>query len=110
MHKLNKVSKKILELMGEKDITQQKLADSLNMTRQAISNYIRGVSEPDIDTLMRIANILDIDMNEITGFNDVDINKYEEILEETLQGETILDAYDIKELEHVDTKEEPWDK
>ena len=37
--------------------SQQDLADRLCMSRQAISNWERNISEPDIDSITKLSNI-----------------------------------------------------
>ncbi len=48
--------------------TQSELAEKLNVTRQTISSWETGRTEPDIESMTRIAEIFGIDMNELTGF------------------------------------------
>lgn len=47
------------------DMTQSELADKLNMTRQAISRYENGDSFPDVSTLVLIADIFDVGLNDL---------------------------------------------
>ena len=44
-------------------MTQEELAEKLFVTRQTVSNYETGKSQPDIDTLLSIATALDTDIN-----------------------------------------------
>ena len=46
-------------------MTQEELAESLFVTRQTVSNYETGKSNPDIDTIIKIANIFDINVNTV---------------------------------------------
>lgn len=46
-------------------ITQEELAEKLSVTRQAISNWENGKTEPDIETLTKIAQIFDISIDEL---------------------------------------------
>lgn len=46
-------------------ISQEALADKLSVTRQAVSNWELGKTEPDIDTLHRIADALGVTIEEI---------------------------------------------
>ncbi len=43
-----------------RNLTQEALAEQLNVTRQAISNWENDKTKPDIDTLHQIAQILDV--------------------------------------------------
>ncbi|MBR2990397.1 MAG: helix-turn-helix domain-containing protein [Solobacterium sp.] len=49
----------------QKKMTQDTLAEQLHVTRQTISNYENGKSEPDLETLQKLAEILELDMNEV---------------------------------------------
>lgn len=46
-------------------LTQDELAQKINVTRQAVSNWERGCSEPDIQTLIALAEVLQVDANEL---------------------------------------------
>lgn len=48
--------KLLRQLMEENDVTQQNLAESVNVSRQAISQYTNGVTNPDIYTFEKIVN------------------------------------------------------
>lgn len=47
----------------QRGITQEELAQRLFLTRQAISSYETGRTRPDIDMLLKIAEILNTDTN-----------------------------------------------
>lgn len=46
-------------------ITQKELADKAGVTESAISHYIKGDRIPNIATMVRIAKVLNIDLNEL---------------------------------------------
>ena len=46
-------------------LTQAQLAEQLCVTRQTVSNYESGRSKPDIETLLRIAEVLGVDVIEL---------------------------------------------
>ena len=52
----------IKQLRVQRGFSQDALAEKLFVTRQTISNYETGKSQPDIDTLQRIATELDVDL------------------------------------------------
>lgn len=54
------VGKNIKKLRENKKLTQDNLAEKLNVTRQAISNWETEKTQPDIDTLQKIAQILEV--------------------------------------------------
>lgn len=45
--------------------TQDELARKISVTRQAISSWERGRSEPDLQTLTALAQVLNVDVNEL---------------------------------------------
>ena len=49
----------------QKNISQAELAERLYVTRQAVSNWECGKTEPDIETLHKIADILEITIEEL---------------------------------------------
>ena len=55
----------IAELRKQAGMTQQDLADKLNITDKAVSKWERGLSSPDIDTIPRIAGIFGITSEEL---------------------------------------------
>ncbi len=57
------VGKNIKQIRLSKNMTQDSLADALYVTRQTVSNYENGRSRPDLDMLVRIAEIFDTDVN-----------------------------------------------
>ncbi len=58
---MNAVSKNIKKLRLQKNFTQEEMAEKLFVTRQTVSNWENGKSQPDIDTLISIADILNTD-------------------------------------------------
>lgn len=57
------VGKHIKSLRTKKHMTQDELAEKLFVSRQTVSNYETGKSHPDIDTLIKISEIFDTDVN-----------------------------------------------
>lgn len=50
-----------------KGLTQEELANKLNVVRQTVSKWEKGFSVPDADTLQRIADILEVDIKHLLG-------------------------------------------
>ena len=59
------VGKNIKKYREQKGMTQDALAEKLNVTRQALSNWERGKTQPDIDTLQRISEMLEVSVEEL---------------------------------------------
>lgn len=57
------IGKNLKLLRQAKNMTQEELADALFVTRQTVSNYENGRSRPDVDMLIKIAQILQTDVN-----------------------------------------------
>lgn len=55
----------IRTLRVEAKMTQEELASRLHVTRQAISNYERGRTHPDIDQLKDLADIFNVDLESL---------------------------------------------
>lgn len=58
---------KLRKARQENGMTQQTLADKLFVTRQAVSRWENGARYPDIVTLKKISEILNISVDELVG-------------------------------------------
>lgn len=58
---------KIKELRRSKDLTQERLAELLSVSPQAVSRWETGTAMPDISLLIPLANIFDITIDELLG-------------------------------------------
>lgn len=56
------IGKNIKKIRSAKGMSQEELAKALYVTRQTVSNYENSRSKPDIDMLMKIAEILGTDV------------------------------------------------
>ncbi len=61
----NFFGKKLKELRLENGLSQQKLANELGFCNQTISFWETGSREPDLDTLLKIANYFEISVGEL---------------------------------------------
>ena len=67
-------------LRMKKGLSQGELAIRLNVVRQTVSKWEKGVSVPDAETLIKLADLLDTSVNDLLGSNVVpedsnDMNK-----------------------------------
>ena len=63
----NTIGNNIKRLRIKYQMNQELLAERLNIRRQTISSYERGNSVPDIYTLIRIADIFNVTLDELAG-------------------------------------------
>lgn len=70
---------KILELRKNKNLSQESLAEKLNVTRQTISKWELGETSPDIKQAKELSKIFDISLDELVGNKKKDI-QYEKII------------------------------
>lgn len=59
------VAENIRILRTERGLSQEELASALFVTRQTVSNYETGRSEPDLDTLQRICAVLGVELSDL---------------------------------------------
>ena len=59
------VGKKLAQLRKEKNITQMEIADILGVSYQAVSNWERGNSMPDISKLPELVEVLGCTIDEL---------------------------------------------
>lgn len=58
---------RLSRLRRERGLSQRELADALSVTRQAVSNWERGRTVPDVGTLSRVIQVLDTDWDQLCG-------------------------------------------
>ena len=70
MFDTTQIGKRISEFRKAKDMTQYELADKLSISFQAVSNWERGNSMPDISKLPALAEIFGVTIDDIIGKNN----------------------------------------
>lgn len=58
---------RIKELMQEKGVQQQQMAEFLNVSRATIYKYQQGKAEPNIKTLIALADYFDVSLDYLCG-------------------------------------------
>lgn len=86
---LTAISIKIENARKEKGFTQEELAVRLGLSSQAVSKWERGLSIPDIETLLDLTEILDISIDSLLTGNEQNISKTDET------------AYDVATNQHL---------
>ena len=54
-------------LRKEKGFSQEQLAMRLNVVRQTISKWEKGISVPDAELLIQLAEVLDVEVSDLLG-------------------------------------------
>ncbi len=86
-----KIGKFIAECRKEKGLTQEVLAKKLNITKNAVSKWERGLSFPDVSLFKKICSELDISLEElINGEKDNSDNAKEKAMVSVLKAKNKL--------------------
>lgn len=116
------ISRKLKQFRLAAGLTQEQLANELGVTRQALSNWEQGKTEPDLDMLKRICNVLQVDVKELI-YGETEIKSEEagvgKIEEQEIKSEVNLrDISTIKDISTISdirgsgstVTVEPWKK
>lgn len=58
------------QLRAERGMSQQEVADRLGLNKQAVSQYERGVRNPNFEIAEMLADIFNVDLNYLLGYSD----------------------------------------
>ena len=58
---------RLAALRKERGLTQDSIADRLNISAQAVSKWENDLTSPDIDTLIKLSDMLDVTLDELMG-------------------------------------------
>lgn len=88
--------KNIKLLRDEQKISQQKLADTIGMSQSSVNGYENSNIEPDISTLIKIADYFETSVDYIVEHTHIR-RKVEEVSEYALnkREETLIDGYRV---------------
>ena len=79
-----KIGKFIAECRKKNNLTQMQLAEKLNITDRAISKWENGKSMPDSSLMLDLCNELKISVNELLSGEVIEMNNYNEKIEQNL--------------------------
>lgn len=108
MLNMMKVGRKISELRRQQNMTQMELAEKLCISYQAVSNWERGNSMPDISKLPELAQLFGVTIDDLLGETSELIshaaqNRVEEYLEDhEVTAEELAEAAPILKPTQVD--------
>lgn len=72
-----KIGKFIASCRKKQKLTQEQLAEKLNITYKAVNKWECGKSIPDASIMITLCDILDITVNDLLSGELVEINNYE---------------------------------
>lgn len=83
---MNQFAQQLKKLRTQKGLSQEGLAEQLHLSRQAISRWETGETAPDLDTLVKLASIFEVTLDElVTGVKPVNPYEASEEDDENLQ-------------------------
>ena len=62
---MKSIGETIATLRKEKKMTQSDLAQKMNVTDKAVSKWERGISLPDVETISKLADVLEVSVEEL---------------------------------------------
>jgi len=95
MFEMKSIGRKIAMFRKEKNLTQMELADMLNISYQAVSNWERGETMPDISKLPELAQIFNHSIDEIL------CNQQSTKIIENIIGDKIEDEISMEDFKSV---------
>lgn len=92
-------------ILEEKNISQVQLAEALGFTSPAINRWCQHLTQPDMNTIVKIAKFLNVSTDFLLG-NDVEISEKErEIKEKELLKNMLVKNGYMKANEDLSTEE-----
>ncbi|MCL2556519.1 MAG: helix-turn-helix domain-containing protein [Firmicutes bacterium] len=68
---MEKIIPRIKELREEKGLTQAQLAKAIGFNYRTISQYERGINEPDLKTIKKLCDFFEVTSDYLLGFEDL---------------------------------------
>lgn len=96
MDNKKKLGKRIKELRKQKGLTQEKLAEFINMEQNSISIIESGRNFPTLATLEKIANILNVNLSDF--FNYEYLDDIELVKQSVQAGLQVMDDNQIRQI------------
>ena len=74
-------------------ITQEELAERVHVVRQTVSKWEKGISVPDADLLMAVAETLQVSVSDLIGVDAVQAKSIEEL---SVQAAVLNEQIDLQ--------------
>ena len=103
-----KIGKSISEKRKEINLTQEQLAEKLNISKNAVSKWERGLNLPDVSIMQDLCKILNITLNELFIGENIKEESYKEIADNNLLSALENSSFTLKE--KIDFYKKKWKK
>lgn len=87
-------SERLRQLREKHGYTQKQLADAVHLSKNSICNYEKNVNLPNIETLMSLADILNVPVDYLLGRSAISF-KFDKLNKSFFGKFTIAEAIDI---------------
>lgn len=92
-----KIGRFISENRKKQNLTQEQLAEQLNISKNAVSKWERGLNLPDVSIMQDLCKILDITLNELFSGEKINDDKYKEVADNNLLEVLENSSFTLKE-------------
>jgi len=89
--------KNLKYLRNQYNLSQQKLADILHISQQSVYKYENGITTPDLETLMNMANYFETSVDYIIGNTEIP-HKLEPLTNTMLNNDEVMLITDYRKL------------
>ena len=103
-----KIGKFIAKKRKEQKLTQEQLAEKLNISKNAVSKWERGLNLPDVSIMQELCKILNITLNELFIGEEISNENYKEVADNNLLDALENSSFTLKE--KIKYFGEKWDK
>lgn len=103
-----KIGNFIAKCRKDKKLTQQQLAEKLDITDRAVSKWERGLSLPDVSIMLELCEILGITLNELFAGEKIAEEKYKEITDKNLLNALENSTFTLKD--KIEFYRNKWEK
>ena len=92
-----KIGKFIAEKRKEEKLTQEQLAEKLNISKNTVSKWERGLNLPDVSIMQELCKILKITLNELFIGEKILDEQYKEVADNNLLDALENSSFTLKE-------------
>lgn len=99
------ISKKILLLRKELNMTQEQLAKELNISREALAKYENGTRTPSIDIVIKLSHYFKVSSDFLLGLSNVRCALGKDVIFDNYINDCIHTYYKLRNNIDISNKE-----